>query len=151
MGKDPEQKFSKKDIQKARRHSERIANITNHQEMQIQPTTRYLSLHTRQDVCYRTKVVNPGEDLGKRKPCTLLVGMCVGAAKTWGHLNVRPRVSGVCEVGRQVGRWVGRQVDRQIDAQTDKQIERESRILFSLKKKRKSCHLQHRWNWRTLC
>ena len=150
-------------------------------EMQIKSTMRY-DLTTYYNVYYekRQEITNLGEDMNKGNPCTLLVRMWIGAVTMENSMAVTQKVkhrttewssnptSGYISKGNEISipkRYLHSHVHCSI---IDNSQEKETcvhqwtkkeyvvyifnGILFSYKKRRKSCHLwQHEWTRRALC
>ena len=59
--------------------------------MQIKTTIKLLP-HTYQNGCHQKEEVSVGEDVEKRKRCTLLVGMKICAAAIGNSMKVPPKL-----------------------------------------------------------
>ena len=68
MGKGPEQHFSKKNIQRVRRHMKRCSASLAIREMQIKTTMRYHFTLVRMAIINKSTNNNAGEVVEKREP-----------------------------------------------------------------------------------
>jgi hypothetical protein len=67
--------FSKEEVQMAKTHMKKCSQSLAIKEMQIKTTLRFHLTPFRMPIIKNTSITNVGEDVGKRNPYPLLVGM----------------------------------------------------------------------------
>jgi hypothetical protein len=75
MAKNLDRVFSKEEVQMAKRHMKKCSTSLTIKKMQIKTTLRFHLTPVRMAIIKNTNNNNVDEDVGKRNPHTLLVGM----------------------------------------------------------------------------